>query len=182
MTIGKNTENVKPNHDIRLTVFKNYYAAEKQELKLSLSGLYEHLFVTRAPIKSDLPLISGCRFGDLRTGKGSLRHDSNVLGINVIVAEHDAGTMPFQQAVSLLSTAGVLCVLFTTPRHAPGAARWRALVPLSGEQPPEAHGPLMDRLNGVLQGALTRESWTLSQSFYAGFLDSGPDQRVEIVQ
>lgn len=182
MNIDKNIENVKPKVDIRLTVFTDYYATEKKELTLSISGLYEHLFITRAPIKSQLPLVSGCRFGDLKTDKGSLRHDANVLGINAIIAEHDAGTMPFQQAVSLLSRAGVLCVMFTTPSHTAAAPRWRAVVPLSSEQPPSAHGFLVDRLNGVLQGALARESWTISQSFYAGFLESGPDQHIEIVQ
>ena len=41
-------------------------------------------------------------------------------------------------------------------------------MPFSGELPPGERTRLVNRLNGVLGGVLSRESWTLSQAFYYG--------------
>lgn len=175
MSIDENIKEVKPLHDFRLTVFPNLTGAKAEILHCSTAELIEKLMVTTADIKAGLPLISACRFGDLRSGKGNLRHNQNVLGINALIGEHDAGVTPIEEAQRLLAAAGIEAILYQTARHTDAAPRWRVLCPLAGEQPPSQHGPLMDRLNGILGGALAGESWTVSQSFYFGFLkDANP--------
>jgi hypothetical protein len=130
-----------------------------------LAGVIEQ---TTAAEKRLLPLLSFARYGEERTAKGSLRHDRNVLSITAISGDHDAGTMTLAEARELLADAGIAAVLHTTPSHAPGAPHWHVFCPLDGEQPPDQHERLTARLNGVLHGALSRESFVLSQSYYYG--------------
>lgn len=173
---------VKPNPAITLTEFPNLQAKSKREICLGLNDYAARLQAYRAGSKADLPLISGCRFGENRTDKGCLRHDTNVIGFSAVVAEHDAGVIPFDQALLLLKTSGIVSLVYTTPSHRPDRPRWRVIVPLASEHPPHAYGGFVDRLNGILQGVLAGESWTASQAFYCGFVEGAPDQRIEVIQ
>ena len=62
----------------------------------------------------------------------------------------------------------------------PGKERWRVLVPLSEKHAPEARAGMAARLNGVVGGMLTRESFVLSQAFYYGSVDDNPHHRVKL--
>ena len=134
-----------------------------------------------APSKPQLPWLKLARFGELRSDKGSLRHDANVLAISGIEADYDGEEMPFDEAVERLAKAGVLAMVYTSPSHAEDAPRWRVLCPTSDELPPQDRAKLLGRLNGLFRGVLSAESWTLSQSYYFGSVASNPSHRVELV-
>jgi len=129
----------------------------------------------RYPAKNRMPLIKLAAFGDApKEETGCLRHDGNLLEITGIEGDYDGGKMPIEEAAGRLADRGIEAALYTTPSHTPEAPRWRALLPLSRQYPPERRAEFVDRLNGVLGGVLAPESWTLSQAFYIGALKSAP--------
>ncbi|MFL5255854.1 MAG: hypothetical protein ACJ8AI_23740, partial [Rhodopila sp.] len=78
-------------------------------------------------------------------------------------------------------SAGVAGMLYTSPSHSEDAPRWRILCPVSADRAPDRREPLLARLNGVLGGVLAPESFTLSQSYYFGSVNSNPSHRVELI-
>ncbi len=118
--------------------------------------------------KADAPLIKFAAFGTTLTNKGSLRHDANVLAVTGVEGDHDAETMSPEEAYQRLQAAGIQAAIYTSASNAPGKPRWRVLAPTSQAYAPEAHRELAARLNGVLGGVLSNESFTLSQSYYIG--------------
>jgi len=97
-----------------------------------------------------------------------------VLAISGIEADYDGEAMPFDDAVEVLTKAGVSAILYTSPSHTEDTPRWRVLCPTSRELPPERRDKLMGRLNGLFRGCFSGESWTLSQSYYFGSVNSNP--------
>ena len=87
----------------------------------------------------------------------------------------------FEEAVQRLHASKVLAIAYTSPSHSPAAPRWRVLCPLSTEYPPEERDRLMARLNGLFDGVFSNESWTRSQSYYFGSVNSNPAHRVAVV-
>lgn len=120
------------------------------------------------PTKAACPLLKLAAFGDARTVKGSLRHDANVTAIYGVEGDHDASTISPEEAVLLLQQAGIEALIYTSPSHTPAAPRWRVLAPTSQPYAPAAHRELVGRLNGVLRGAFSSESFALSQAYYYG--------------
>lgn len=118
--------------------------------------------------KRELPLFSGCVYGELRSDKNSLRHAANVRQVYAVEGDHDAGTLRFDEAVHCLQSAGIACVLYTTPSHTEQTHRWRVIAVLAEPALPAQRELFVGRLNRVLHGALARESFTLSQSFFIG--------------
>ena len=55
------------------------------------------------------------------------------------------------------------------------------LVPFSGFLAPSFRVGLLARLNGILDGVLAPESFTLSQAYYYGSVDNNPNHRVEVL-
>jgi hypothetical protein len=164
-----------------ITVFTNASATRKAEQQITLSALADRIRATQAPTKSQLPWLKLARFGDQRTDKHSLRHDANVEVITGIEVDYDGGVVTVDQAEDLLLKSGVLSLLYTSPSHTEGAPRWRVLCPTSVELPPDRRTPLMGRLNGVLHGAASSESWTLSQSYYFGRVGNNPAHDVRLI-
>jgi hypothetical protein len=72
------------NSDTRLgvTMFADVNAQRIVSKRLSLKQLQALLTNTTAPEKSALPLIKLAALGDVRTEKGSLRHDANLLSVS----------------------------------------------------------------------------------------------------
>ena len=120
-------------------------------------------------------------FGDQRSHKNCLRHDGNVLSITGLEADYDGGQYPVDHAVQTLTDAGVLSIVYTSPSHSDNAPRWRVLCPTSAELHSRERSKLFGRLNGLFQGIFSAESWTLSQSYYFGSVNSNPAHRVELV-
>lgn len=154
---------------MRITLFKDLSGREAQTIETTWEALAE--WVTNAavfPNKESLPLIKLGVFGDVRTDKGSLRHDANLLAISGVEGDYDGEVLSIDEAAKLLSTAGVKALLYTSPSNRPEAPRWRVLCPLSREHPPGMRRAFLERVNGVLGGVLTAESFTTSQAFYVG--------------
>ncbi len=126
--------------------------------------------VDLAPVraKKSAPLIKLARFGDIKTDKGSLRHDENVIEITGIEADYDAEIVTPENGLALLEAAGIRAVITTTHSHLPEKPRWRVFAPTSKPLLPESRYNLVARLNGALGGILADESFTLSQSYFVG--------------
>lgn len=166
---------------VAVTIFASASATRKAEEQTTLSALADRIRATQAPTKSQLPWLKLARFGDQRTDKHSLRHDANVEVITGIEVDYDGGVVTVDQAEELLLKSGVLSLLYTSPSHTEGAPRWRVLCPTSVELPPARRNNLMGRLNGVLRGAASSESWTLSQSYFFGRIGNNPAHDVRLV-
>src|SRR5262249_29591254 len=71
---------------------------------------------------------------------------------------------------------------YTSPSYRPAVPRWRILFPLSAELPPSERFRLCSRANGIFDGALAPESWSLSQAYFFGAVAGNPHHRVELVE
>jgi len=125
-----------------------------------------------------LPWIKLQRFGNQATARKCLRNDANVLELHGLEGEHDKGTMTLDDAVARLSRAGIRFLIYTSPSYVPGTKeRWRVLVPFSRALAPSLRVGLLARLNGILDGCLAPESFTLSQAYYFGSVAGNPDHK-----
>lgn len=120
------------------------------------------------PDKESCPWISLARYGDTPSAKGSLKHAANVICISGVEGDYDGGRIPIEEAAARARFAGLRAVFYTSPSHTPAAPRWRVLCALGREYPLEARSVFVDRLNGILGGVLTAESWYRAQGFTYG--------------
>jgi hypothetical protein len=157
-----------------LTVFDDELARTKAERITSLRQFAEQVHCQSASSKSRLPWLKLARFGNVSTTKGSLRHNANVLSIDGVEGDYDGGIVGIAEAGAKLKAAGLAAVLYSSPSHTPNAPRWRVLCPLSSPVSPEERERLCARLNGALDGLLSGESFTLSQSYYFGSVHGAP--------
>ena len=88
--------------------------------------------------------------------------------------------MSFDQAVAIVEQSRLTALLYVSPSHTAVAPRWRAILPTSQDLPPEMRGKLTARVNGIFNGILANESFTLSQSYYFGFINGNGDRRAAI--
>lgn len=166
---------------LAVTFFENFAASSKREELWSLDALARHIARTTATEKRKLPWLKLAIFGDQRTDKNSLRHDSNVLDVTGLEADYDAETMSFDDAVETVTKAGILALFYTSPSHSEDRPRWRVLCPFSQPMPTNSRGKLLGRLNGLYRGIFSSESWTVSQAYYFGSVASNPAHRVEVI-
>ena len=103
-----------------------------------------------------------------------MRHDQNVLTVSGLEADYDGEAMPFAEAGDRLESADIAFCGHTTPSSTPDRPRWRLLLPLAKEAPASDRARLMNGLNGLLGGGLSRESWVLSQCFSYGEINGPP--------
>ncbi len=103
--------------------------------------------------------------------KNSLRTDLNTLQVSGIEGDHDSGDISFEDAVERIRKAGVRALLYTSASYIPRSKeRWRILAPLSRNREPEVRAKLCARLNGLFDGKLAGESFTISQAYLYGHL------------
>lgn len=159
---------------MRVTFFRDVRSNHMQVRDVSPQALLGWITQTHAPTKHDLPLLKLAAFGEIQSDKGLLRHDANVVEVYGVECDYDDAKTPYEEAVEAVRAAGAEALLYTSPSHAPGAPRWRALFPLSNSVPPAARASLADRANAILGGHLSRETWALSQIFYYGRADDNP--------
>lgn len=167
---------------IGITFFKDATARTKWEELYSLRSLATRIYTITATRKARLPWLKLARFGQLRTDKDSLRHDANVIAITGIEADYDGEVLTVDEACDLLTKQGIAAVVYTSPSHTEDAPRWRVLCPLSEEMAPDRREKMVGRLNGLLGGILSSESFTLSQSYYYGSIRQNPSHRVELIE
>ncbi len=126
------------------------------------------LFGAAQPVKGNSPLLKLATFGDLRTDRGSLRHDANVLQVYGVEADYDAGEVTPEEAALRMERHHIRAVVVTSWSHTPDKPRFRVFAPLSHPIAPAERARLVARLNGALGGILAAESFTLSQSYFVG--------------
>ena len=166
---------------IPITFFKSFGAHEKKHETLSLHELANRISTTTRARKEWLPWLKLAEFGDIKTEKNSLRHDANVLTVSGVEVDYDDEKISSQEAIERLTKAGILSIFYTSPRHTEETPRWRVLAPTSCVIKPEHPTPLAARTNGVFNGKLANESWTLSQSYYFGSVNNNPSHHVEVI-
>ncbi len=164
-----------------ITKYPDARARSKSRIRTSLRDLAGKLPDRIAASKSELPLLKLARTGDQRTAKGSLRSNANMLTIEGVEGDYDGECMSVADAAKQLRKAGIAALIYTSPSHRPGKPRWRVLCPTSRPLPPAERESLIARVNGVLGGELSPESFTLSQSFYYGSVEGQAPADVELV-
>ena len=162
-----------------VTFFKSKGAPTKTSQELMLWDLRNLILTTVAKKKSKLRWLKLARFGDTPSAKNCLRCDANLLALSGVIGEHDDGVMSFDEAVSRLRKAMVTALVYTSPSCTEAKPRWRVVAPTSRDLPKGEHTKLMSRINGVLGGALTGESFVLSQSYFFGGVEGNPPPRCE---
>lgn len=165
-----------------VTFFDSYAALAKREQLIAIGDLAALIRKTHAPAKDRLPWLKLARFGDVKSDKGSLRHDLNVRAISGIEADYDGAEVSFDEAVEIAEKEGLQAIIYTSPSHTPEKPRWRILCPTSLEMSPEMRATLIGRVNGLYHGIFASESWTLSQSYYYGSVNRSPHHRVEVIE
>jgi hypothetical protein len=166
---------------LTLTLFFSQYADTKREEHTTPAELAERIRVVTAREKAKLPWLKLATFGDVRTKDGSLRHDANLREITGVEADYDGELMTFDTAAERLEKQGLAAILYTSPSHTTSRPRWRVLCPLSEPMQPQRRAHMMGRLNGLLGGVFSRESFTLSQAFYFGSIHHNPAHRVALI-
>ncbi|MBX3476692.1 MAG: AAA family ATPase [Brevundimonas sp.] len=164
-----------------MTRFADAKATRQWRETVTLRQFAERIRETRAPSKGALPWMKLATFGDAATDKGALRHDDNLITVDGVEGDYDAGKVSVAEAVERLRSADVGAVIYTTPSHTAAAPRWRVLAPTSAPMSPDERRALCERLNGALGGILAKESFTRSQAYYFGAVGAAPDHAVEVV-
>ncbi|MDR4470198.1 MAG: phage/plasmid primase, P4 family [Nitrospira sp.] len=158
-----------PSSSMAYTLFADVKAQTIQRMTGTWGDIVHHIESTpEQPRKETCPLLKLASFGDGGSQTGSLRTDKNVLTICGIEGDYDGEVVSPADAAEKLTSVGVEAYIYTTASHTPEKPRWRVLAPLSHAYPPEKRHEFVERLNGVLDGLLARESYTLSQSYYFG--------------
>ena len=165
-----------------VTLFETFAAQTKRDESLSLDALADRVRTVTAATKEALPLLKLARFGNARSAKGSLRHDRNVIAVSGLEADYDGERIGFEEALSVIERAGIEAIVYTSPSYTDERPRWRVVCPFSTELPPDRRHHMMGRLNGLFGGIFAAESWTLSQAYYFGLVNSNPAHRVEIIE
>jgi len=167
---------------IVVTFFSSFGATKKREIETTIDALAPRIRAAGALTKGALPWLKLARFGDHRTEKNSLRNNDNVVFVSGIEADYDHGITTVDDALTILRNARICAMVYTSPSHSEDEHRWRVLCPLSVDHAPADRFNLLARLNGLFQGSLSGESFTLSQSYYFGRVKDNPSHRVDLVE
>jgi hypothetical protein len=165
-----------------LTVFPDVRAQTARAASMTLEEMAWHARITTAPEKARLPLWKLATFGNGRTKQGSLRSDSNVIGVTGVEGDYDGEAVHIDEVVEKAEKIGLRALIYTSPSHTPRKPRWRIMCPASRVLAKEQRRILMGRLNGAYAGIFSRESWTLSQTYFFGSVGGSPNHRVEVVE
>jgi hypothetical protein len=145
---------------------------------------------TRAPSKSELPLVFMGRLGREPSDKDCLRYAANVTALTGCCGDYDGprfGALPFMidTIEARLRAEGIEAVVAETPSSTFTTPRCRIWCPASGEYTDALRETLalwVSRLNGVLNGQLAPESFRLAQAFFVGRVDGKPAPYVSVVK
>jgi len=164
-----------------LTMFKNETGSPRYKAELTLPEWRDKILTADADVKNKLLWLKGAHFGDIKSKNGSYRTNLNVESFSAIVVEYDGGEISVDDGVAILAKAGVRSLIYTSPSHSIDKPRWRIVLPLSYNAAKTRHDILVATVNGLFDGKLAPESFTLSQSYYFGSVNHNPDHRCEIV-
>jgi hypothetical protein len=174
---------------MNVTFFPDQWGQTMTPASKTLEELRTLILETTARTKGELPFLKLATFGDKRSppkknGRGGkcLRNNANVLKITGIELDYDAKVMPFENAVAIVKQARLQALLYTSANYKAAKPKWRIVLPTSCDWPPTERKKLVARVNGLFGGIFAGESFTLSQSYYYGAINSNPDHRAEIVK
>ncbi len=160
---------------MRVTIFPTISGDVAQESEMSWQDIVTLCEQPRIyPSKQACPLIKFATFGTLRTKKGALRHDDNMIVCTGVEGDYDGERMQPRDASALMQLAGIRCVIYTSPSHTPGTPRWRVLAPFTATRAPSERRELLGRINAALGGVLAGESFKISQTYYIGRVLAAP--------
>jgi hypothetical protein len=167
-----------------VTFFPRQSAQSKTERKVTMPELAELIRQTHAQTKAELPWFKLGFFGDNRTDKNCLRSNANLRWVSGIEADYDQEKIGFDRAVGVLDEAGIRSLMYTSASHTRMKPRWRVLCPFDLGRQPDQRNKYLARLNGLFGGVFSGESWTLSQAFYYGRVDTPrePGGIVEVIR
>lgn len=160
-----------------LTIFKDRNAFEKRDVDLSWDDFCARLdpgVVVEHDAKAHCALIKLAQFGEDKSERGSYRHDRNLIALSGAECDYDGETLMPRKAALMLADAGIKSLVCTSPGHMPDAPRFRVFVPFDDvvRGAPEVLAAVrreaVEKVNGVLGGVLSSESFTASQPFYYG--------------
>jgi len=174
-----------------LTLFDDRAAQNKRELTCTLDQLAYNIGIAKADDKAGLPWLKGALMGKQRSPKNSLRTNANVNTLTLLEGDYDANTAPvlltMEDAGELIATEGLKALFYSSASDTPEEPHWRIIVPLaepySGtmEELKAYRNEQLAKINGVLQGALAPESFTLSQAYYFGSINGRPPARTIVL-
>jgi hypothetical protein len=164
-----------------VSIIADMYGSSISASEMSLAGLRDLVLNTTAPSKAGLKWLKLARFGTVRSKQNCLRHNDNVTAISGIEGDYDGEVMSLDEAIVIIRRANLKALIYTSANYAPERPRWRIVVPTSVDLPPADRYKLLARINGILGGILEQESFTLSQGFYFGRINSNPDHQAVVV-
>lgn len=156
---------------MRYTLFKDKFATAAETVESNFAELCDR--IENAPVvatKAECALLKLATFGEVRSARESLRTNDNMLpsGLHGVEGDYDAEEIGPEAASALLRAEGIHAFVYTSPSHKPDAPRWRILCPTSQPLEPRERDALVRRLNAIVGGVLSPESYTRSQAFYFG--------------
>jgi hypothetical protein len=163
-----------------VTFFTDYAAKTLSTADMTLEELRTLVLETTASEKAQLPWLKLAVFGDQRTDKNCLRHDANVVTVTGVELDYDAKVMPFEDAVEIIEKAQLQALLYTSANYKAEEPKWRIVLPTSRELPPQEREKLVERVNGLFDGAFADESFVLSQAYYYGAVNGNPEHRAVV--
>ena len=168
---------------ITITRFPTMGAKVKFEIQASLREFAPYLLTIWGLSKDRLPWFKLASFGDKRkAGSNCLRSNENMLLIDGVEVDYDAGKTLPEEAARLLREAGVCGLIYTTPSHTTEKPKWRAFCPFSIALPTRDRAANVAKLNFLFNGTLDPASFTMSQSFYGGNVTGKPEIAVFVVE
>ncbi len=156
---------------MRVTFFNDKTARTKSEVDVSFDEFSAQIInAPPVPHKDNLPWVKLGAYGDhvANTATGCLRTNDNFIGATGVEFDYDLEEMTLDEGAEPFKRLGIKCLFYTTASHTPEKPRWRGLFPFSREMAPHERERYLARINGVLGGIASDESFNLSQAFYAG--------------
>jgi hypothetical protein len=177
------SSNLMANLELSVTRFRSVRARRAQLLKLTAPKLAKMIASESGPSKEALPLVGFFTLKTNRCASGSPHRNDNVAEITAIAIDYDEGLVGFDEVVAMLRKNGIGCIVYTTPSYTPQCPRWRIIALLSRPRSPADHQMLVDYLNRLIGQIAAKESYTLSQCYYYGMVNSGAALfRVETIE
>lgn len=167
---------------IATTFFVNQAALKKNEVLLTPEELCRRIAEMVTGDSDRLPWLKLAIFGNERSKKNSLRHNKNVLALSGCEGDYDDGKVSVEEAIAIARKANLLCIIHTTPSSTPTAPHWHVLVFFSQQLSPAEHSRQVKRLNGIFNGILAPESFTLSQAYRYGRVAGDENFRIELIK
>jgi hypothetical protein len=156
---------------VPVAIFDDLSGKTLTMVDMNVEELHDMANHTRATRKEDLPLFIAGKFGTLRTAKGSLRSDDNLIVRTGWAVDYDGEVMSLDDAKARCNATGVACFGYASPSHRTNAPRWRIAGPLSREITAAEYPRMIARINGVLGGVLAAESFKITQAMFIGRID-----------